>query len=237
MKLLGILGGMSWTSTAEYYRVLNEEVARERGGLHSARVLLHSVDFAEVAALQRSGEWDAAGALLGDAARGLEAAGAGALLLATNTMHKVADAVQDAVSIPLLHIADATGERLRAAGLTRVGLLATAFTMEQDFYTGRLAGKYGLDVIVPEADERTEVHRIIYDELCQNVIRPESREVYRRVMAGLVERGAQGLILGCTEITLLVGAPDTTVPVFDTTRIHVEDAVRWMLDNGTTPQR
>ncbi|WP_295815724.1 aspartate/glutamate racemase family protein [uncultured Deinococcus sp.] len=237
MRLLGILGGMSWTSTAEYYRVLNEEVARERGGLHSARVLLHSVDFAEVAALQRSGEWDAAGALLADAARGLEASGAGALLLATNTMHNVADAVQDAVSIPLLHIADATGERLRAAGLTRVGLLATAFTMEQDFYTGRLAGKYGLDVIVPEADERAEVHRIIFDELCRNVIRPESREVYRRVMTGLVARGAQGLILGCTEITLLVGAPDTTVPVFDTTRIHVEDAVRWMLDDATTPQR
>ncbi|MFC3835707.1 MULTISPECIES: aspartate/glutamate racemase family protein [Deinococcus] len=233
MRLLGILGGMSWTSTAEYYRVLNEEVARERGGLHSARVLLHSVDFAEVAALQRSGEWDAAGALLADAARRLEGAGAGALLLATNTMHKVADAV----SIPLLHIADATGERLRAAGLTRVGLLATAFTMEQDFYTGRLAGKYGLDVIVPEADERAEVHRIIFDELCRNVIRPESREVYRRVMAGLVARGAQGLILGCTEITLLVGAPDTTVPVFDTTRIHVEDAVRRMLDDATTPQR
>ena len=237
MRLLGILGGMSWTSTEEYYRVLNEEVARERGGLHSARVLLHSVDFAEVAALQRSGEWDAAGALLADAARGLEASGAGALLLATNTMHNVADAVQDAVSIPLLHIADATGERLRAAGLTRVGLLATAFTMEQDFYTGRLAGRYGLDVIVPEADERAEVHRIIFDELCRNVIRPESREVYRRVMTGLVARGAQGLILGCTEITLLVGAPDTTVPVFDTTRIHVEDAVRWMLDDATTPQR
>ncbi|GHF48268.1 aspartate racemase [Deinococcus metalli] len=232
MKLLGIIGGMSWTSTAEYYRLLNEDVARGQGGLHSARVLIHSVDFAEIAALQRSGEWDAAGALLADAARGLEQAGAGALLIATNTMHKVADAVQDAVTIPLLHIADATGERLRAAGVTRVGLLATAFTMEQDFYTGRLAGKYGLDVIVPGADERAEIHRIIFDELCRNVILDDSRGAYRRIMAGLVARGAQAIILGCTEITLLVGAADTSVPVFDTTRIHVEDAARWMLDSA-----
>lgn len=237
MKLLGILGGMSWTSTAEYYRVLNEEVMRERGGLHSARVLLHSVDFAEVAAMQKAGDWDAAGALLADVARGLERAGADGLILATNTMHRVANAIEGAVSIPLLHIADATGERIRAAGLSRVGLLATAFTMEQEFYRGRLAERYGLDVIVPGPDERADVHRIIYDELCVGNIRPDSRETYRRVMTGLVERGAQGLILGCTEITLLVGAQDTTVPVFDTTRIHVEDAVRWMLHEETTPQR
>ncbi|WP_309572897.1 aspartate/glutamate racemase family protein [Deinococcus sp.] len=229
MKLLGIIGGMSWTSTAEYYRLLNEAVARERGGLHSARLLLHSLDFEVVAALQRSGDWEAAGLLLADAARGLERAGAGGLILATNTMHKVADAIEDAVSIPLLHIADATGARIRAAGLSRVGLLATAFTMEQAFYTGRLAEKYGLDVIVPGAEERADIHRIIFDEQCRNDIRPESRHTYRRIMAGLVERGAQGLILGCTEITLLVGAADTTVPVFDTTRIHVEDAVTWML--------
>ena len=235
MKLLGILGGMSWTSTAEYYRMLNELVARERGGLHSARLLLHSVDFAQVVAMQKVGEWGAAGTLLADAARGLERAGAQGLIVATNTMHKVAEAIEVTVSIPLLHIADATGERIRAAGLTRVGLLATAFTMEQDFYTGRLAQKYGLEVIVPETDERAEVHRIIFDELCQNALRSESRETYRRIMAGLVGRGAQGIILGCTEITLLVGAQDTTVPVFDTTRIHAEDAVRWML-NDATPQ-
>lgn len=229
MKLLGILGGMSWTSTAEYYRLLNEDVAREVGSLHSARLLLHSVDFAEVAALQKAGEWNAAGALLADVARGLERAGAQGLLLATNTMHRVADAIEDAVSIPLLHIADATGERVRAAGQTRVGLLATAFTMEQEFYTGRLAEKYGLDVIVPEAAQRADVHRIIYDELCRGEIREDSRQTYRRIMAGLVDQGAQGIILGCTEITLLVGAGDVSVPVFDTTRIHVDAAARWML--------
>ncbi|PNY80392.1 aspartate/glutamate racemase family protein [Deinococcus koreensis] len=230
MKLLGLLGGMSWTSTAEYYRLLNEDVTRELGGLHSARLLLHSVDFAEVAALQKSGDWDAAAALLADAARGLERAGAQGLLLATNTMHKVADRVQDAVDIPLLHIADATGEAVRLAGVTRVGLLATAFTMEQAFYRGRLAEQYGLDVIVPEAAQRADVHRIIYDELCRGEIREDSRQTYRRIMTGLVDQGAQGIILGCTEITLLVGAGDVSVPVFDTTRIHVQAAVRWMLD-------
>ena len=235
MKLLGILGGMSWTSTAEYYRLLNEDVAARRGGLHSARLLLHSVDFQEVAVLQRMGEWDAAGALLADAARGLERAGAQGLIIATNTMHRVADTIQTAVDIPLLHIADATGERIRAAGLTRVGLLATAFTMEQAFYTGRLEENYGLDVMVPEADERAETHRIIFDELCKNDVRPESRATYRRIMAGLVQRGAQAIILGCTEITLLVGQDDVPVPVFDTTRIHVEAAVQWMLEEESTP--
>ncbi|THF87906.1 aspartate/glutamate racemase family protein [Deinococcus sp. KSM4-11] len=235
MKLLGILGGMSWTSTAEYYRLLNEEVAAQQGGLHSARLLLHSVDFEEVAILQRTGEWDAAGALLADAARGLERVGAQGLIIATNTMHRVADTIQTAVDIPLLHIADATGERIRAAGLTRVGLLATAFTMEQAFYTGRLEENYGLGVMVPEADERAETHRIIFDELCKNDVRPASRATYRRIMAGLVQRGAQAIILGCTEIMLLVGQDDVTVPVFDTTRIHVEAAVQWMLEEESTP--
>lgn len=231
MKLIGILGGMSWTSSAEYYRLLNEEVARRMGGLHSAQVLLHSVDFAEVAVLQREARWDEAGALLAEAARGLERAGAGALVLATNTMHKVAPDIEAAVNIPLLHIVDGTAEAIRAAGLSRVGLLATAFTMEQEFYTGRLKDKFGLETLTPPAEDRAEIHRIIYDELCRNEIRETSRATYRRVMADLVARGAQGIILGCTEITLLVGAADTAVPVFDTTRLHVQAAVDWALDS------
>ena len=230
MRLLGIIGGMSWTSTAEYYRLLNAEMARQRGGLHSARLLLHSVDFAEIATLQHSGQWDAAGELLANVARGLERAGAEGLLLATNTMHKVAPQIEAATRLPFLHIADATGERIRAAGLEKVGLLATAFTMEQDFYKGRLSEKYGLDVIVPDAAGRAEVHRVIYDELCHNVIKDESREIYRTQMAELAKRGAEAIILGCTEITLLVGVDDVSVPVFDTAAIHVAAGARFMLD-------
>lgn len=229
MRLLGLLGGMSWTSTAEYYRLLNEEVAQRCGGLHSARVLLHSVDFAEIATLQREGRWDEAGELLAGAARGLEAAGADAVVLATNTMHKVAPQIEAALSVPFLHIADATGRAVCAAGVRQVGLLATAFTMEQDFYRGRLEAQHGLEVLVPGAAERAEVHRVIYDELCRNVIREESRATYRATMTDLVERGAEGLILGCTEITLLVGPGNTGVPVFDTTRLHVQEAVEFML--------
>jgi aspartate racemase len=231
VKLIGILGGMSWASSAEYYRLLNEEVARRLGGLHSARVLLHSVDFAEVAALQRAARWDEAGTLLAEAAKGLEQAGAEAVVLATNTMHKVAPQLEAAVHIPLLHIVDGTAGAIRAAGLSRVGLLATAFTMEQEFYTGRLRDKFGIETLTPPAEDRAEVHRIIYDELCRNEIRDTSGATYRRVMADLVARGAQGIILGCTEITLLVGAADTAVPVFDTTRLHVQAAVDWMLDS------
>ena len=238
MNLLGILGGMSWTSTAEYYRLLNEQVAArlgglelgelDLGGLHSARLLLHSVDFAEVAAMQKAGQWDEAGTLLGEAALGLARAGAQGLLLATNTMHKVAPQIQAASGLPLLHIADATGQAIRAAGLTRVGLLGTAFTMQQDFYSGRLAA-HGLQTLIPDEAGRAEVHRIIYDELCRGVVSTESRDTYRRVMAGLQARGAQGIILGCTEITLLVGAQDTPLPVFDTTRLHVAAAVDWLV--------
>ncbi|GAA4021162.1 aspartate/glutamate racemase [Deinococcus rubellus] len=230
MKLLGVIGGMSWTSTAEYYRLLNSEVARQRGGLTSARLLLHSVDFAEIAALQTSGEWDEAGEILADITRGLERAGAEGLLLATNTMHKVAPHIEAATRLPLLHIADATGEAIQGAGLKKVGLIATAFTMEQDFYTGRLSEKYGLDVIVPGPADRAEVHRVIFDELCRNAVTEQSRVIYRRVMADLVSRGAQAIILGCTEISLLVGAADVAVPVFDTTAIHVQEAVRFMLE-------
>lgn len=219
---------MSWTSTAEYYRLLNEGVAARRGGLHSAPLLLHSVDFAKVARLQREDRWEDAGELLSDAARGLERAGAGALLLATNTMHKVADRIGEAVDVPLLHIADTVGERIRKAGLTRAGLLATAFTMEQAFYRERLA-RWGVEVTVPNTRDRAEVHRVIFEELCRNTVREDSRATYRRVMGDLVDGGAEGIILGCTEITLLVGPEDVSVPVFDTTRIHVEAALDWLL--------
>lgn len=229
-RLLGILGGMSWTSSAEYYRVLNTEYAARKGGLHSAPLLLHSVDFADIAAQQKAGDWDGAGAALAEAARGLERAGAGAILLATNTMHKVAGQIEAAVNIPLLHIVDGTGAAIRAAGLHKVGLLATAFTMEQDFYTGRLRERYGLETIVPDDAGRANIHRIIYDELCMGIIRDESRQRYREVITGLVERGSEGIILGCTEITLLVGQEDSPVPVFDTTRLHTLAAVEWLLE-------
>ncbi len=233
-QLLGLLGGMSWTSTAEYYRLLNTLYAERWGGLHSAPLLLHSVDFAEIAAMQQAGDWNGAGQLLAEAARGLEQAGAGALLLATNTMHRVAGQIEQAVNIPLLHIVDGTAQAIQAAGIDRVGLVATAFTMEQEFYTGRLRDKFGIEVLVPGDEDRPEVHRIIYDELCRNDVRPESREVYREILAKLVARGAQGIILGCTEITLLVGPEDTTVPVFDTTRLHAQAATDWLLGDTTT---
>jgi aspartate racemase len=223
-RVIGMLGGMSWESSAEYYRLANELVRDRLGGLHSARVLLASVDFADIEALQVSGDWDEAGRLLAVAAQGLEAAGADLVLICTNTMHKVADQVQAAVSIPLLHLGDVTAAAVRAAGLSTVGLLATGFTMEQDFYRDRLAG-HGLTVLVPEASDRADVHRIIYDELCLGVIREESRETYRQVIGRLVAAGAEGIILGCTEIELLVGAADSPLPVFPTTRLHVEAAV------------
>ena len=229
-KLLGVLGGMSWTSTAEYYRLLNSEYAAQRGGLHSAPLLLHSVDFAEIAAQQKAGDWDGAGAALAEAARGLERAGAGAVLLATNTMHKVAGQIEAAVNIPLLHIVDGTGAAIRGVGLQKVGLLATAFTMEQDFYTRRLHERFGIETIVPDDAGRLDVHRIIYDELCRDMLREESRQRYREVIAELVRRGAEGIILGCTEITLLVGPEDSTVPVFDTTKLHTEAAINWLLE-------
>ena len=231
MKLIGMLGGMSWESTAEYYRLANELVRERVGGLASARVLLHSVDFAEVERMQAGGEWEAAGRLLASAAAGLEAGGAELLVLCTNTMHKVAAPVEAAVSIPFLHIGDVTAAAVRAAAVTRVGLLATAYTMEDDFLRDRLAG-HGLTVIVPPADDRAQVHRIIYDELCLGVVTEASRQTYRDVIARLVEAGAEGVILGCTEIELLVGASDSPVPVFPTTRLHVEAAVDAALEPG-----
>ncbi|MEV5608116.1 aspartate/glutamate racemase family protein [Streptomyces sp. NPDC052225] len=230
MRTIGLIGGMSWESTAEYYRLLNELTRDRLGGLHSARCVLYSVDFAEVEELQATARWQEAGDLLADAARALEAAGADLILICTNTMHKVADQVAAATAVPLLHLADATAEAVRAAGLTRVGLLGTAFTMEQDFYRGRLAA-HGLDVLVPEADDaRTLVHRVIYEELCLGVVREDSREAYRAVIADLVKAGAQGIVLGCTEIELLVSAADSPVPLFPTARLHAEAAVARALE-------
>ncbi|MEV6582619.1 aspartate/glutamate racemase family protein [Streptomyces sp. NPDC051582] len=224
MKMIGLLGGMSWESTAEYYRLLNELTRDRLGGLHSARCVLYSVDFAEIERLQAEGLWAEAGEVLTEAAQRLEAAGADLVLICTNTMHKVADRVQAGLSVPLLHLADATADAVKTAGLTRVGLLGTAFTMEQEFYRGRLAAS-GLEVCVPDTAGRALVHRVIYEELCRGIVLDGSRAAYRQVIAELVADGAQGIILGCTEIELLVGAGDSPVPVFPTARIHAEAAV------------
>jgi aspartate racemase len=224
MRLIGLLGGMSWESSAEYYRLANEAVRDRRGGLHSARCVLYSVDFAAVERMQAEGRWDEAAATLCDAGRALQAAGADFIVLCTNTMHKVADQLADAVDLPLLHIGDTTAGAVRAADVRRVGLLGTGFTMSQPFYAERLAG-HGLEVIVPDEDDQALVHRIIYDELCQGIVREESREVYQQVIRRLVDAGAEGVIYGCTEIELLVGPEDSPVPVFPTTRLHVEAAV------------
>ncbi|QIP86161.1 aspartate/glutamate racemase family protein [Streptomyces sp. Tu 2975] len=224
MRTIGLIGGMSWESSAEYYRLLNELVRDRLGGLHSARCVLHSVDFAEIEQLQTAGEWERAGEILAAAARGLEAAGADLLLICTNTMHKVAGQVEAAVRVPLLHLADATADAVKARGLTRVGLLGTAFTMEQDFYRERLAG-HGLEVLTPDAEGRALVHRVIYDELCLGVVRDESRARYQDVIGELVDAGAEGVVLGCTEIELLIGPGDSPVPVFPTTRLHALAAV------------
>ncbi|CAO3455388.1 aspartate/glutamate racemase family protein [Azospirillum largimobile] len=230
-KVIGLIGGMSWESSAEYYRIINERVRDRLGGLHSARCLMWSFDFAEVEALQHAGRWDDATALMIDAARRLERGGADFVVICTNTMHRMADQVQAAIGLPLLHIADPTAERIRAAGLRRVGLLGTAFTMEQDFYKGRLVQKHGLEVLVPDDADRATVHRVIYDELVQGRIEEASREAYRGVIARLVERGAEAVILGCTEIMLLVRPEDSPVPLYDTTAIHAEAAVELALSN------
>lgn len=224
MKTIGLLGGMSWESTVPYYQAINRTVAQELGGLHSAKILLYSVDFAEVEALQHAGRWDEAGALLADAAARLEGAGADLLVICTNTMHKVAPGIEARVRIPLLHIADPTARAIRAAGHTKVGLLGTRFTMEQDFYKARLAAQHGLEVIVPAEASREAVHRIIYDELCLGVIREPSRQAYQRIAAELLEAGAQCVILGCTEIGLLLKEGDVPAPLFDTTALHARAA-------------
>lgn len=229
MRTIGLIGGMSWESSAEYYRMINTAVKERLGGLHSARSLMLSVDFAAIEAMQMAGRWDEAGDALAEAARSLERGGADCVVLCTNTMHKVADAITAAVGIPLIHIADATAAAIRASGIGRVGLLGTRFTMEEPFYKGRLAERHGLEVLVPAADDRAVVNRVIYEELCLGVVRPDSRAQYRAAMARLVERGAEGIILGCTEITLLVDASDSAVPLFDTTRLHALAAVEFAL--------
>jgi len=235
MKVLGILGGMSWESSATYYQQLNRGVAARLGGLHSADLLLRSVDFAVIAALQKSGDWQAAGALLGAAGAGLKAAGAEGLLIATNTMHKVADEVVRLSGLPLIHIVDATAAALQAAGVRRVGLLATASTMEQDFYIGRMRERFGIELLVPEAPARAEVHRVIYEELCRGSILGSSRDFYRRVVRDLADQGAEAIILGCTEISLLLDPTDSTyaLPLYDSTALHAAAAVDWMLAPAT----
>ena len=225
MKMIGLIGGMSWESSAQYYRLINEGVRAARGPSSSAKCLLWSFDFAEIALLQRLGDWDRQEKLLIDAAQRLELAGAQVLLICTNTLHKVAQGVQAAVQIPLLHIADPTGQAVAAAGLRKVGLLGTAFTMEQAFFKDRL-GQFGFEVLVPEPDDRALVHRIIYEELVAGQIHEASRAAYREVIARLVEAGAEGVILGCTEIMLLIGPQDSAVPLFDTVQLHAEAAVR-----------
>jgi aspartate racemase len=225
MLCIGVLGGMSWESTVSYYQALNRGVRERLGGLHSARILLHSVDFAEIERLQVQGDWEQAGQVLAKAARSLEAGGADFLLLATNTMHKVAPALEAAVSIPLLHIADATGARLVRDGVRRVGLLGTRFTMEQDFYKGRLSDRFALEVVTPDELQRERVHRIIYDELCLGVVNDASRAEYLAIISALAEQGCEAVILGCTEIALLVGQCQAVVPLYDTTAIHAEAAI------------
>ena len=228
MKTIGLLGGMSWESTVPYYRQINEAVKTRRGGLHSAKIVLYSVDFAEIERLQHRGDWAAAGALLADAARALERAGADFVVLCTNTMHKVADAVQAATSLPLLHIAELTADELEAAGVSTVGLLGTRYTMEQDFYTRKLVER-GITVLIPEEDGRAFVNRVIFDELCLGTVSESSRRAFAAIIGGLTARGAQGVILGCTEIGLLVRPGDTSARLFDTTEIHARRAALYAL--------
>lgn len=229
MKTIGLIGGMSWESTVPYYRLINEGVKHRLGGLHSARVVLYSVDFHDLERLQQAGLWDEAGAILAAAARTLQAAGASILLLCTNTMHKVVPHIEAAVTIPLLHIADPTAEAGKQADIHTVGLLGTRFTMEEDFYRGRLEARHGLKVVIPEVADREVVHRVIYEELCLGLTKEESRAAYRAIIGRLVAQGAEGIILGCTEIGLLVAAADSPVPLFDTTVLHARSAVDFAL--------
>jgi aspartate racemase len=229
MKTLGLIGGMSWESTVPYYQHINQTVRETLGGLHSANIVLYSVDFAEVEHLQATGQWDAAGAMLADIARKLEVAGADALLICTNTMHKVADAVQSAVDIPLLHIADPTALAIQQAGFGKVGLLGTRFTMEQDFYRSRLETQHGLTVLTPPPADRDLVHHIIYEELCLGEVKDASRQTYLRIIDDLQAQGAQAIILGCTEIAMLIQRQHCRLPLFDTTALHARSAAMWAL--------
>lgn len=229
MKTIGLIGGMSWESTIPYYRLINEGIKQHLGGLHSASLLLHSVDFHEIEACQASGEWDKAGEMLAQAALGLERAGAEGILLCTNTMHKVASHIETRCSLPFLHIADATGRAIAATGMQRVALLGTRYTMEQDFYRGRLETQFGIESIVPDEADRSRINQIIFEELCLGTFSDASRHYYLSVIDKLAKQGAQGVIFGCTEIGLLVPAEESPIPVFDTTAIHAVDAVEFML--------
>jgi len=229
MRTIGLIGGMSWQSSAEYYRIINEAVQTQLGPLRSAEMLMFSVDFGPIERAQHEGRWDDAGVLLQQAAQRLEAGGAECVVLCTNTMHKLASFIEDAVSIPLLHVADPVGDAAKARGITCVGLLGTAFTMEQDFIKSRLREKFGLDVLVPDADDRDVVHRVIYDELCVGIVEDTSRAAYQDVMARLAARGAQAIVLGCTEISLLVKPEDNALLLLDTTALHANAAVEFAL--------
>ena len=229
MKTIGLIGGMSWESSIEYYRIINEITKSKLGGLHSAKSLMVSVDFAEIEKLQHEDRWDEAAQILVKCAQDLERGGADCIVLCTNTMHKLADQIIASVNIPFLHIADATAEKIVAAGMKKIGLLGTRFTMEHDFYKGRLIRNFGLDVLVPDKADRDIVHRVIYEELVQGKIMDASRAEYKRVMQSLIDKGAQGIILGCTEIELLVKQADSQVPLFPTTHIHAATAVEFAL--------
>jgi len=229
MKTIGLLGGLSWESSREYYRIINEAVAQRLGGVHSAACILYSVDFAEIETLQHQNRWEEAGSLLSRVAEHVEQAGADFLLICSNTMHRVAEAIEGRLSVPLLHIADPTAEAINAHGIRTIGLLGTRFTMEQPFYRGRLESKYGLKVLVPSEAERQVVHEIIYHELVRGIITSESRQRYQEIIAGLISRGAEGIILGCTEIMLLIRPDDAMLPLFDTTTLHALAAVEMAL--------
>ncbi|MGN6463731.1 MAG: aspartate/glutamate racemase family protein [Pseudolabrys sp.] len=236
MRTIGLLGGMSWESTAVYYRRINEEVRARLGGLNSAEVLMRSVNFDDIVALQRADQWDRAAQILSNLAGDLERSGAACIVICTNTMHKLADAVQEAITVPVLHIADVTAAEVMRAGLRRPLVLATRYTMEQDFYVGRLRDKFNLDPLVPDTDGRSFVHQTIFDELCQGVVRDSSRQRFREIIASGRANGADSVILGCTEIGLLIGDKDTDLPVFDSTLIHADTAVRFSLANDDAPR-
>jgi len=237
MKTIGMIGGMSWESSIEYYRIINETVRTELGGLHSAKSMMVSVEFAEIEALQHQDRWGEAAKILIAAARSLESGGADFAIICTNTMHKLYNKIQQSVRIPLLHIADATAELIKARGIQKIALLGTRFTMEENFYKGRLVDSYGLDVIIPGSEDMESIHRIIYDELCAGIIQPDSKQKYTDIIRRLAREGAEGIILGCTEIGLLVKQENSPVPLFDTTEIHARAAVKYALQNELSSLR
>lgn len=229
MKTIGLIGGMSWESTVEYYRIINQEVSRRLGGLHSGKILMYSVDFGEVESLMRDGRWDEIGGHVAGIARTLETGGADLVLLCTNTVHKIADRIESAIRVPFIHIADAAGEEIVGNGMSTVGLLGTRYTMEEDFYKKRLAEKFGLSVLIPPDEKRGVINDVIFNELCKGVVKPTSKNEFKAVIDELIVRGAQGIILGCTEIPMLIGDEDSSVPLFDTTKIHALRAVDYAL--------